>query len=260
MELVLALLYQGCMNTGIYNSASALSALQRWQEATSVNISAGTVPGYKGNMMSFEAIHAGAMGISSTGRAVEVDATVPIIQSGYNLGAGQIHHTGSPTHVAINGDGFFRIQGRGFEYFTRDGEFRINGESELVNKQGDLVLGETGPIKVSPQLGEILITAEGRLYQGNVQTAKLQVVQLPDANELTRVSGGFRLQPESQALPRPIENPSVAQGHLEASNVNPLKEMVNLISISRAFELNHKMIQSLDDIRGKTIEVMGAVN
>jgi flagellar basal-body rod protein FlgF len=260
MELVLALLYQACMNTGIYNSASALSTLQRWQEATSINISAGTVPGYKGNMMSFEAIHAGAMGISSAGRAVEIAATMPAIQSGYNLAAGQIQHSGSPTHVAINGDGFFRIQGRGFEYYTRDGEFRFNGENELVNKQGDRVLGENGPIQINPQMGEIMVSNEGRIYQGNVQTGKLQVVELPDAKELTRVSGGFRILPGSEEFARPILNPSVAQGHLEASNVNPLKEMVNLISISRAFELNQKMIQSLDDIQGKTIEVMGAVN
>lgn len=248
------------MNIGIYNSATALSSLERWQEATTQNIASGNVPGYKGNMMSFEAIQAGYVGVSNAGHTVEAPSTMALSTSQYNFGAGQINQTESKTHLAINGDGFFKVQGQGFEYYTRDGEFHINGENELVTKNGDAVLGESGPLKVNPQLGEITVSASGEVFQGNVPTGKLAIVDTEEKSALVRVNGGFRLDPRSKVRMEDVENAQVEQGSLEDSNVNPLKEMVNLISISRAFEVNHKMIQSLDEIQGKTIEVLGATS
>ncbi|OPZ68324.1 MAG: flagellar basal body rod protein FlgG [Verrucomicrobia bacterium ADurb.Bin474] len=61
-------------------------------------------------------------------------------------------------------------------------------------------------------------------------------------------------------MPVQVEDPGLLQGNLEISNVSPLTEMVNLISISRAFEANQKVIQSLDTLEGRSIEVLGAVN
>jgi len=248
------------MNIGIYNSATALSSLERWQEAVSQNIAAANVPGYKGNQMSFEAIQAGYMGLMSGGNTVQSAVSMPVSSSVYNFGEGQIHQTDSSTHLAINGDGFFKIQGDGFEYYTRDGEFHINGENELENKNGDLVLGSSGPIKVNPQLGEISISRSGEVFQGNVPTGQISIVNTSDVNSLVRVTGGFRINPQSNTSMTEMESPDVIQGSLEDSNVNSLNEMVNLISISRAFEVNSKMIQSLDEIQGKTIEVLGATS
>ena len=248
------------MNIGIYNSATALSSLERWQEATSQNIAASNVPGFKGNQISFESIQAGYSGVASSSGLIETSTEMPLSTTVYNFGAGQINQTGSNTHLAINGDGFFKVQGDGFEYYTRDGEFHIDGNDELVNKNGDQVLGLSGPIKVNPQLGEITVSKSGEISQGNVPTGQLSIVDIEDKSQLVRMTGGFRLDPESGALMREVETPAVVQGSLEEANVNPLKEMVNLISISRAFEVNHKVIQSLDEIQGKTIEVMGTTS
>lgn len=248
------------MNIGIYSSATALSSLEKWQEATSQNIAASNVPGFKGNQISFESIQAGHSGVETSAGLVTSATSMPLSTTEFNFGSGQISQTGSHTHFAINGDGFFKIQGDGFEYFTRDGEFHINGNNELVNKNGDRVLGMSGPIKVNPQMGEITVSQSGEVFQGNVQNGKLAVVTTDDKSSLFRMTGGFRLDPEGNVRMAEVETPSVVQGSLEGSNVNPLKEMVNLISISRAFELNHKVIQSLDEIQGKTIEVMGATS
>ncbi len=254
------MLVSGRMNIGIYNSATALSSLEKWQEVTSQNISAGNVPGYKGNQMSFESIQAGYLGINSAGRTVETPTTMAISSNQFNFGDGQINQSGAKTHMAIDGEGFFKIQGQGFEYYTRDGEFHINGDDELVTKGGDIVLGLGGPIKVNPQLGEITISQTGEVFQGSVPTGKLAIVDTTEKAALIRMTGGFRLGSDSDVTMREIEDPRVVQGSLEESNVNTLKEMVNLISISRAFEVNHKVIQSLDDIQGKTIEVLGNTN
>ena len=248
----------GSMNIGIYNAASTLSSLEKWQEVTSQNIAAGSVPGYKGNQMSFEAIQKGVMGVNSMGRAVSAPMSMSQCSPEFNFAEGQMHQTDVPTHVALNGDGFFKIQGDGFEYYTRDGEFHINADNQIVNKTGDVVLGEGGPMSVDPQYGEITVNREGLVMQGIVEVGKFSIVDVEDKSQLMRISGGFRLNPDSQANATEVTDPDIMQGFLEDSNVSPLKEMVNLISISRAFEVNHKVIQSLDEIQSKTIEVMGA--
>lgn len=246
------------MDIGIYNAASTLSSLEKWQDITSQNIAAGSVPGYKGNQMSFEAISAGIMGVNSGGKNISIPVSMAASSTQFNFANGQINQTGVPTHAALNGEGFFKIQGEGFEYYTRDGEFHIDSENQLVNKAGHPVLGENGPITISPQYGEITISQTGEVKQGLMEAGKMAIVEVENKDALLRISGGFRLPQDSQVAVSEVVNPLVSQGNLEASNVSPLKEMVNLISISRAYEVNHKVIQSLDAILGKTIEVMGA--
>ncbi len=247
------------MNIGIYNSATTLSSLERWQDATSQNIAAGNVPGYKGNQMSFESIHAGMVGLTQGSRSIQSPNMMAVSDSRFNFAAGQLQQTEVPTHVAINGEGFFKIEGEGFDYFTRDGEFHINAENQLVNKNGHRVLGPNGPITINPQLGEVSISARGEVFQGALQSGRIAVVDTAQKDALVRMTGGFRFDPlRTDAVMQDVEDANVIQGSLEGSNINPLKEMVNLISISRAFEVNHKVIQSLDEIQAKTIEVMGA--
>lgn len=257
MGLVSTMLRERRMNIGIYNAASTLSSLEKWQDITSQNIAAGSVPGYKGNQMSFEAIQAGIMGVNASGKMISTPITMAMSSSKFNFANGQINQTGVTTHVALNGDGFFKIQGDGFEYYTRDGEFHINAENQIVNKAGHVVLGENGPILVVPQNGEISVTKTGEIKQGLVDIGKMSIVDIENKEALLRMSGGFRLAPDSDVPVTDVLEPTVMQRHLEGSNVSPLKEMVNLISISRAFEVNHKVIQSLDQLQGKAIEVMG---
>jgi flagellar basal-body rod protein FlgF len=258
MGLVSTMLCEWRMNIGIYNAASTLSSLEKWQEVTSQNIAAGSVPGYKGNQMSFEEIQAGMMGVNASGRMISVPVSMSEASSKFNFANGQITQTGVPTHVALNSEGFFKIQGDGFEYYTRDGEFHVNAEGQIVNKTGQAVLGENGPMSISPQYGEISINGAGEIKQGAVVVGKLSIVDVEDKEALIRIPGGFRLVPDSDVAVNDVLKSVVVQGNLEDSNVSPLKEMVNLISISRAFEVNHKVIQSLDEIQSKTIEVMGA--
>jgi flagellar basal-body rod protein FlgF len=247
------------MNNGIYSAAASMSALERWQEATSMNLAAGSVAGFRGNQMSFEAIQNGVVGIESAGQSVALPTSMSVPTSSFNFSSGDIHQTDGEAHVAIDGEGFFHIQGDGYDYYTRDGEFHINGDDTLVTKNGDAVLGRNGnPIKINPQLGRISISANGEVSQNDTPAGQLAVFSFDDTNQLVRAPGGFRINPNSDMNATPIVEPRVIQGSLEDSNVSPMHEMVNLISISRAFELNQKVIQSLDDIQGKTIEVMGS--
>jgi flagellar basal-body rod protein FlgF len=247
------------MSIGLYNAATTMSSLERWQEVTSQNLSSSTVPGYKKNDMRFEAIHAGVMGLGQSGKQVMMPASMSVADSVVNFGSGELMQTGVPGHLAIGGNGFFRMQGNGAEYLSRDGEFHLNPEGVLVNKNNDAVLGEGGSIRVDLAKGEITVKRSGEVIQEDAVVGKIAVVDVEDASVLQRVRGGFRVDPDrGDVALLPQLQSSLHQGNLENSNVQPLKEMINLISIARAYELNQKTVQTLDTLDGRLIEVMGA--
>jgi len=246
-----------CMEIALYNSATSLASLQRWQEATTHNIAASSVPGFKGNQMSFQAIHSGMMGANTAGGKIDLDNTMAIAQSTPNFSEGVLKQTGAPTHVAIRGEGFFKIRGEDFDYYTRDGEFHVDAENRIVNKHGHPVLGDGGPLEVTLENGPIQISPIGEITQGINAVGKLSIFDVHDKTALSRIEGGFMLDPNGQTNETLLENPKIVQGSLEESNVSAMTEMVNLITISRAFELNNKVIQNLDQLTGKTIEVLG---
>jgi len=247
------------MENALYNAANSLTSLQRWQEMTTQNIAASSVPGFKGQKMSFEAIHTGKMGVISGDQKVQMPVTMSVAKPVSDFSDGILKQTGAPSHVAIKGDGFFHIKGDSFDYFTRDGEFHVDPQNQLVNKMGDPVLGKTGaPIRIQPDQGEFTISANGEIRQGLNQVGELGVFDFENREDLIRVPGGFRTDPEKNMQTEEVNDSRIMQGHLEESNMSALSQMVDLISVSRAFELNHKVIQNIDEKMGKAIEVLGA--
>jgi flagellar basal body rod protein FlgG len=245
------------MNIGLYNLGTSLHALNRWQTATSQNIAASNVPGYKANKMSFEAIHAGKMGVGHGNQSVSVPNAMPVAQAKVDFSTGQVNQTGVTTHVALLGQGFFKIQGEDGIYYTRDGEFHIDPSNQIVNKAGHPVLGKNGPLRISPQFGDVSISRTGEIRQGINQVGSFEIASIPDTRALFRTQGGFALP--GGAVQDAMEKPEMVQGYVEDANTSALKEMIHLIQISRSFEVSSKAIQTLDESMTKTIEAGGAV-
>jgi flagellar basal body rod protein FlgG len=96
------------------------------------------------------------------------------------------------------------------------------------------------------------------LFQGDQPVAKLEVYQFKDLQRLHRIGDGL-VGPESKGdKPVPAEKPTILGGYLEQSNVSPMNEMVNLITVSRAYEASQKVIQSHDDDSDKAIQILGS--
>jgi flagellar basal-body rod protein FlgF len=168
-------------------------------------------------------------------------------QPAINLSQGQVIASDSPLDVAIDGAGFFQIQQPdGSHLYTRNGQFHINSDNQLVNQSNLPVLGDTGPIQLIPGGGEISIDISGRIFQGTTPVATLKVTEFQNPGNLELHAGGFMIKPGENAGPQDVENPRVLQGYYEASNVNPVTEMVKLIAVSRAYEANQKVIQNQD--------------
>ena len=250
------------MNVGVYQGAASLSALERWQEIISQNIAAASVPGFKKTEASFASVLGETERVGGEGRsAKEVRGVMPSTVSEISMRQGELRSTGSELDFAIQGSGFFQVQRPNGELgYTRDGGFQLSPERTLVTKQGFPVMGDSGPLTLKAGGGRISINAEGTLLQGDTPIAKIGVYDFQDPKSLTRVGDGLLAPADQNAQPQAVERPSVLSGNLESSNVSPLQEMVNLVTVSRAYEASQRVIFAHDENTGKAIETLGNPN
>lgn len=200
----------------------------------------------------------------------DVSLGVKIGECYTDYGQGSFRVTDNVYDMAIDGDGFFAISytnkaGETSVKYTRDGAFSVTREGYLVTKDGDYVLnqaaaqagnpGQAGYIRVDPNI-PLVVDDLGNLYQNNMLVGQVGVVDFADYNFLAKygenlydlVEGG-QVQPSTSR---------VEQGTLEMSNVNVVSEMVEMINISRAYESNQKIIQTIDSTLEKLV-TMGKV-
>ena len=172
---------------------------------------------------------------------------------------GPIKVTGNPLDFAISGQGYFSLQGTdGGRFYTRNGEFHVDSTGLLVNAQGLSVEGEGGPITIESELGAFTVSQDGVISQDGQQVGKIGIYEFNNVNALKDYQGVMFEDPEGDAEPRLMEFPTVYQGQLEMSNVSPMKEMVSMIEISRAFEISQKVIEQMDERQEKTIQTMSS--
>ena len=159
-----------------------------------------------------------------------------------NFAQGPLELTHGEFDVAIAGQGFFAVEsnigGTPTRMFTRNGAFTITPERILVNHNGDRILDTNGnPITIPD--GTMVIEASGQITVNEVVIATLGVTNFDDPTQLRQ--HGYTLFAQHTATEIPFEG-AIEQGFLERSNVNITREMVNMINISRAFELNQRMV------------------
>ncbi|PTX90920.1 flagellar hook-basal body protein [Opitutus sp. ER46] len=249
------------MNIGLYQSASALSALERWQEAVAQNITSSETNGYRKRTINISTTTAGE--IQADPRAkIGSDSTFqtlfPKVNTGVNYGGGQTQPTKRDLDVAIQGDGFFEVQmPDGSRAYTRNGEFHLRQDRTLVGAGGAEVLTDSGaPITLLQNGKSLVVNRDGTLFQGDVALGRLSIQRFANNAALVPTSGGFFI-PGAGGQPEPVAEPDLLQGYLESSNVTPLREMVDLVLISRAYEANQKIITTIDQQMEKTLQALG---
>lgn len=234
-----------------------MSANAQWQEAISENLAAASIPGFKKQDLSFEAVQSGMM--SQANPDPQVQFVMPHFSASTNFTPGSLRPTGVSTDVAIEGKGFFSVQmPDGATGYTRDGEFHLNSSGQLTNKQGYPILGDSGPIQIDPNLGgSITISNTGEISQGAEIRGKLKVVDFSQPEKLTAASGGIFMTNNNTAQPSDVPAVSLRQGFLEGSNTTPTTEMASLINVMRGFESNQRLMQIHSDRMSKAITELG---
>ncbi|HEY4300370.1 MAG TPA: flagellar hook-basal body protein [Candidatus Didemnitutus sp.] len=249
------------MNIGLYQSAASLSALERWQDAVAQNITSAQTDGFRKRTVEFSSEAAGKWNVdpgSQAGSGDEVQALFTKTTSGINFITGETEPTGRDLDVAIQGQGFFEVkQPDGTHAVTRSGDFHVRPDRTLVTAGNCEVLTENGsPITLTPDGGNVTINQDGTVAQGSTLLGKLAVQKFSNPSALMPSAGGLFI-PGAGAGMTPVDKPELMQGYLEQSNVQPLREMVDLVVISRAYEANQKIITTTDDQMQKTLDALG---
>lgn len=176
------------------------------------------------------------------GASSDLGPTATII----DFAQGTIQNTGNSLDAAIEGDGFFAVgQNDGTTTYTRNGSFIINKNKELVTKDGLKVLGESGSIIIDGT--RVNVDSDGTInVDGNV-AGKLKIVSFVNPTKLTRGAGG-RYADDGNAEIKNNNTYRVSGGYLETSNVNAMKEMVEMIDVNRSFETYQKIIQTMTEM------------
>ncbi|MCE5229300.1 flagellar basal-body rod protein FlgF [bacterium] len=175
-----------------------------------------------------------------------------------DLANGPMQQTGRNLDIAIESDGFLKVQGRdGQTCYTRAGNLALAADGKLVTASGQPVLNDQNrPITIDQAAGgEISINPDGRILANKTEVGRLGVARFSDATKLVKRGEGLLVAPAGVAA-QAVENPQVRQGMLEGSNVNPIDEMVRMIQTQRMYEAQQKIVQTYDDLAGKRIDAM----
>ena len=158
---------------------------------------------------------------------------------------GTLSQTDAPLDVALDGDGFFLIETPEGERLTRSGAFTTNATGELVTHDGRRVLDEgASPLFIPPDARSIAIAPDGTISADGAPVGRLGVVIPNDPNGMLRESGTlFR----ADAGYEPAEAAHVAQGFLEASNVDVIDQVARLVEVQRAYEMGQKFLDAEDE-------------
>jgi|TARA_B100000315_G_C14485447_1_gene544957 flagellar basal-body rod protein FlgF len=175
-----------------------------------------------------------------------------------NLDEGIVVNTTSPYDMALSGSGYFVIETKTGQRYTRDGHFHLNDEREMVTKHGDPVLDIDGrPILLPEEQGNVTVTSTGTVTtELGEEPQILQVVTFDDEQSLRKVTGGYY---RTTQTPKPSEDAKITQFMLENSNVNSIVEMTNMIQVHRAYESSNKLGTTDHDLQRRMIERLPVV-
>lgn len=224
-------------------------AAQTKLDTVTHNLANANTVGYKSERVEFsEALERVLRGEAGLGQVLGTLGTGPIESQRYLVReSGSAIHTNNPLDVSIlSSDGAFGVQVNGQRLYTRNGSFTLNGEGKLVTKDGYPVLDKDDrPIEL--ETGKpILIDDKGQVLQGGLPVAELGIW---DSAGWKRLGSGLL----NAADAKPIEV-NLASGQLEGSNVNAVEAMIDMIKLSRVFEMAQKVISTEDEASQKLIQ------
>lgn len=249
------------MNVSLYQAAAALDGNDKWQQMIAENLAAGSTPAFKKTEISFSTLVAGALSSGSDAMSGTKNPTLlPKPTFGTNFTQGSLQRSGSPTSLALDGPGFFAVRlPDGKIQYTRDGEFRLNPQGEIRNKDGYEMVSDAGnPIIVNPRNKEsIAVSPEGDVSEGGLIKGRLSLFEFPDVAQLTQIGNGYFVPKQGMQAGAAIQT-RIAQSQIEASNTLPMAEVSNLLLALRHYEANQRVIQANDDRMGRAIQELSS--
>jgi flagellar basal-body rod protein FlgF len=221
--------------------AASMNALVREYETITQNLANASSTGYKKKVNTFASV----LG--------ELKA-----QTKLDFSQGNLEQTQRPLDLAISGDGFFTVETPEGVGYTRNGILEINNQRQLVDSQGRMMIGMAGPIVIPQHISRMQLNfAPDGTISGTdgLRIDRLAVVDFgEDIEKLTATGGGTFAAPEDLD-PEPALKAFVQQGFRESSNVETVDELVKLITVSRLYEANVKILSKNTDTSKHILDV-----
>lgn len=245
------------MDRLIYTAMTGAKHVFMQQAGNANNLANASTIGFKAQEHRFRAVPVIGEGMPT--RAFAVDASVADV-----FDQGPLQFTGRNLDVAVSGQGWIAVQlPDGSEAYTRAGSLDVNANGLLQTKGGQTVLGDGGPINIPPD-NNIEIAPDGTVSVvptfGTPNNAnaigRIKLVNPPESDLVRGDDGLFRTRAGQPAATD--ETVKLTSGTLEGSNVNVVDAMVNLISLSRQFEMQMKMIQTADTNAQRADQLLSA--
>jgi flagellar basal-body rod protein FlgG len=253
------------MNRSLYIAATGMNAQQSQMDTISNNLANVSTTGFKGSRAVFsDLLYQTAR---QPGAASSADSTVP---SGLQYGTGvhqiaserlytqgNLQQTGNSRDMAIQGQGFFQVQmPDGTTGYTRDGSFQTNQNGQLVTAEGfpvvpAITIPQTAISFTVAKDGSVTVTNQGSA--ATAQVGQMQLATFINPAGLQANGGNLFSETASSGAPQ-VGQPgangvgTLQQGYVEASNVNVVEELVNMIQTQRAYEINSKAVTTSDQM------------
>jgi len=234
------------MDRLLYVAMTGARETLRAQSANNHNLANASTTGFRADLQAFQSRYVAGDGFSS-----RVYATAG--STGFDSTSGTLVPTGRDLDVAVQGDGYIAVQAPdGREAYTRAGDLRIDSSGMLRTGTGLAVLGDSGPVAVPPH-ASIAIGADGTvsivpLGQGPETRAEIGRIKLVNPPAGSLVKGGDGLLRMQDGTDAPADaTPTLVSGVIETSNVNVADALVNMIELSRRFDLQVRAMKSAED-------------
>ncbi len=249
------------MIKGLFTAASSMVATRRNLDVVANNLANADTTGFKrkeGVRQSFPEMMMSRIEKQKPTKEIGSMGTGVFLEETYtDFSSGEFQYTGKGLDFAIEGDGFFMIQGSDQVFYTKNGDFTLDSEGYLVTQQGYHVLGNNQQQLQVVEGEDINIDAEGRIHSGLQGADQIGIASFNDQSLLQKI--GENLYQTGEAEEELAENFQVRQYYLEGSNVNIVEEMVKMIEKNRLYEANQKMITAMDENLGQAVNEIGQV-
>ena len=224
------------MESGYYAAFAGLLAGTQALELAANNLANISTIGYKAQSEFYKSLTA-SLGRSNPRQMNSLNQAINnygvLGGAAVDVRPGTLERTGNVLDLAMEGSGFFVVQTQAGARYTRNGNFRVDANGQLVTAGGNPVMGDQGPIQIPS--GSVSVSPDGTISSKGAVVGRLQIVDFPPGTGF--VPEGTSTYNATTGSPAPADDPRVRQGTLEQSNMNPITGTVGLIMIQRQTQL-----------------------
>ncbi len=244
------------MDQAAITAASGLHARMQALDLLSNNLANSATGGYKLDREFYSLFSSDEItGLETEGQPSQL----PFVKGQWtDFTQGTLTPTGNPLDLALDGPGFFVVNGQSGPLYTRNGSFQISSSGILTTPDGHVVATMDGqPIQTQSQ-SRLQIANDGTVTQDGQTLGQLKIVDFPNKINLAKQGNSYFVNNDPKVLPA-TSDASITQSRIEQSNVAPAESAVRLVDVMRQFEMLQKAINITTDMNKEALQQVAQV-